>query len=106
MKKQRFPEKPLEQLRQLQGESFADKEKWMKLLERLCITNSRHQRFATEGALLGSALRQGLSDDLTIVSDDAGQFDLLSHALCRVHTERLIHKMLPLNETTGRKLRR
>ncbi len=49
--------------------------------------------------MLGSVLRNGLCDDLTIVSDDAGQFAILRHALCWVHTERLIHKMLPLNET-------
>ena len=99
MKKQQLPAKPFEQLSQLAGESFADKEKWLKLLNNLAITNQRHQRFATEGALLGSVLRHGLCDDLTIVSDDAGQFDILLHALCWVHTERLIHKMLPLNET-------
>ncbi len=98
MKQQKMPEKPLKQLDRLQGESFADKEKWLKLLERLSITNPRHCRFATEGALLGSVLRHGLCDDLTIVSDDAGQFAILSHALCWVHTERLIHKMMPLNE--------
>jgi hypothetical protein len=34
-----------------------------------------------------------------IVSDDAGQFNILLHALCWIHTECLIHKMLPLNET-------
>jgi len=98
MKKQSLPEKPFKQLSSLKGESFADKEVWLKLLERLSITNSRHQRFATEGALLGSVLRNGLCDDLAIVSDDAGQFNVLLHALCWVHSERLIHKMLPLNE--------
>jgi len=99
MKQQKLPEKPLKLLSQLQGESFADKETWQKLLDHLSISGSRHQRIATEGALLGSALRQGLRDNLAIVSDDAGQFNLLVHALCWVHTERLIHKMLPLNET-------
>jgi len=99
MKKQSLPEKPFKQLSQVKGESFADKEAWLKLLARLSITNSRHQRFATEGALLGSVLRHGLCDDLVIVSDDAGQFNILLHALCWVHSERLIHKMLPLNET-------
>jgi hypothetical protein len=99
MKKQSLPEKPFKRLSQLTGESFADKEAWLKLLEHLSITNSRHQRFATEGALLGSVLRHGLCDDLAIVSDDAGQFNILLHALCWVHSERLIHKMLPLNET-------
>lgn len=99
MKKQQLPERPFKRLSQLKGASITHKEKWLKLLERLSITNPRHQRFATEGALLGSVLRHGLCDDLTIVSDDAGQFDILLHALCWVHTERLIHKMLPLNET-------
>ncbi len=99
MRNQSLPKKPFNQLSQLKGESFVDKEAWLELLERLSITNSRHQRFATEGALLGSVLRYGLCDDLTIVSDDAGQFNILLHALCWVHSERLIHKMLPLNET-------
>lgn len=48
--------------------------------------------------LLGSVLNHGLCDDLAIVSDDAGQFNVLSHGLCWVHAERLIHKLLPLNE--------
>jgi len=99
MKKQVLPAQPLRQLSPLKGSSFADKEAWLKLLDKLSITDLRHQRFATEGALLGSVLRHGLCDDLTIVSDDAGQFNILLHALCWVHTERLIHKMLPLNET-------
>jgi len=105
MKKQALPSRPLKQLSLLAGESFADKEEWLKLLERLSITNPRHQRFATEGALLGSVLQNGLCDDLTIVSDDAGQFNILSHALCWVHTERLIHKTLPLNETHRREIK-
>ncbi|MCP4235149.1 MAG: transposase [Aestuariibacter sp.] len=99
MKRQRLPEKPLARLSQLKGKSFGDKAQWLALLDHLHITNPRHQRFATEGALLGSVLRNGLCDDLIIVSDDAGQFAILRHALCWVHTERLIHKMLPLNET-------
>ena len=99
MKKQQLPENPLKQLSQLTGESFADKEEWQKLLDHLSITTPRHQRLATEGALLGSVLRNGLCDHITIVSDDAGQFNILLHALCWVHTERLIHKTLPLNET-------
>ena len=33
-----------------------------------------------------------------IVSDDAGQFNVLLHALCWVHAERLIHKLIPLND--------
>jgi hypothetical protein len=44
-------------------------------------------------------LHHGLSEHLVIVSDNAGQFNILLHALCWIHTERLIYKMLPLNET-------
>lgn len=99
MKKQTLPEKPFMRLSQLKGTSIADEDAWMKLLDRLSITNPRHRRFATEGALLGSVLRHGLCDHLVIVSDDAGQFDVPLHALCWVHAERLIHKTLALNET-------
>ena len=63
----------------------------------LGIQGERHRRIATEGALLGELQKRGLSK-LAIVSDDAGQFDVLTHALCWVHSERLIHTLLPLNE--------
>ena len=39
-------------------------------------------KIATEGALLGSVLHHGLPKSLVIVSDDAGQFNILTHALC------------------------
>ena len=40
---------------------------------------SRHQNIATEGALLGSLRRRGVAQDLAIISDDAGQFNVLIH---------------------------
>ena len=33
--------------------------------------------------------------DLVIVSDDAGQFRVGNHALCWVHAERLVQKLMP-----------
>ena len=99
MRQQKLPDKPLTQLRQHHGQSHANEDDWLALLGDLSITNLRHRRIATEGALLGSVFNQGLCDDLVIVSDDAGQFNILLHALCWVHTERLIRKMLPLNDT-------
>jgi hypothetical protein len=75
------------------------KDAWEQLLGALSIDKPRHCRIATEGALLGSVLEHGLCDDLVIVSDDAGQFNVLLHALCWVHAERLIHKLIPLNDT-------
>lgn len=99
MKDKALAKQPLSKLQQHQGLCIANDGDWQQLLDSLSIDNQRHRRFATEGALLGSALHHGCCEDLVIVSDDAGQFDILNHALCWVHTERIIHKMLPLNET-------
>jgi hypothetical protein len=71
---------------------------WEAHLKTLGIATERHRRIATEGALLGGLLEKGLSRELVIVSDGAGQFAILLHALCWVHAERLIHKLIPLNE--------
>jgi hypothetical protein len=76
---------------------LATTEAWEKHLDDLGIATERHRRIATEGALLGGLLAKGLSRDLVIVSDGAGQFAILLHALCWVHAERLIHKLIPLN---------
>ena len=70
---------------------------WEAHLERLGITEPRHIRIATEGALLGSVLQNEMLEELVIVSDGAGQFNVLQHGLCWVHAERLIHKLIPLN---------
>lgn len=99
MKDKALAKQPLSRLQQHQGLCIANDEEWTQLLDSLSINQQRHRRLATEGALLGSVLDHGCNEDLVIVSDDAGQFDVLNHALCWVHTERLIHKMLPLNET-------
>ena len=98
MRQQRLPRQPLACLRNHERQHFADQEQWTEHLAHLGITKERHRRIATEGALLGSILDHGLSPDLVIVSDDAGQFNILLHGLCWVHTERLVHKLIPLNE--------
>jgi len=79
---------------------FASKENWQKHLEKLEIAGERHIKIATEAALLASAISHGLPRDLIILSDDAGQFNilLLLHALCWVHAERLINKLVGFND--------
>jgi hypothetical protein len=67
-------------------------------MDALGIHVQRYRRIATEGALLGSLQGKHIADNLAIISDDAGQFNVLTHGLCWVHAERLVHKMLPLNE--------
>ncbi len=84
---------------------FANQAAWMAHLERLGITARKVHpnpvRIATEGALWGAIVTHGLlggpgggpGRDTVILSDDAGQFNVGHHALCWVHTERLIHKL-------------
>ena len=43
-----------------------------------------HRRRVTEAAMIGSIVARGRLTDTVIVSDDAGQFDVFQHALCRV----------------------
>lgn len=62
------------------------------------LSVQRYRRIATEGALLGSLQGLHIAENLAIISDDAGQFNVLTHGLCWVHAERLVHKMLPLND--------
>lgn len=71
---------------------------WQQHLAVLGINRERHVRIATEGALIGSLLEKGFNPELVILSDGAGQFAILLHALCWIHAERLIHKLIPANE--------
>jgi hypothetical protein len=77
---------------------WTDKGAWQAYLTAQEITDQRHVRIATEGALLGSLIAQGVSPELIILSDGAGQFDVLVHALCWLHVERPLARLLPHNE--------
>ncbi len=78
--------------------SFEGKAEWEAALLALGFTDERHIRIATEGALLGSVLEHGINPRLVILSDDAGQFNILLHALCWIHAERTINKLVPFND--------
>lgn len=106
MEHQKLPKGLVARLRHSAPLGFADEAQWEAYLAQMGIAQARHRRIATEGALLGSVLRHGVPADLVIVSDDAGQFNVLRHGLCWVHTERLIHRLIPLNETHRQDLRR
>lgn len=62
--------------------------------EGLKITDARHVRIAIAGALLV----KGFNPELAIASDGASQFIVGLHALCWVHAERLIHKLILIND--------
>ena len=98
MKAQNLSATPLSALRDADNRVLVDEVAWVNHLNTLGITRPRHIRIATEGALLGCIVAQGIPPDLVILSDDAGQFNVLLHALCWVHAERTIHKIIPFNE--------
>jgi len=78
---------------------FADTSAWAAHLARLCINTLTVTpdpvQIATEGALWGAVCHHGLLCEAVIVSDGAGQFRVGLHALCWVHAERLVHKLVP-----------
>ena len=75
----------------------ADQAVWEAQLRSLGIATERHLRIATEGALVARLLRHGVSPELVILSDDAGQFNVAGflNARCWIHAERTIHTLLP-----------
>jgi hypothetical protein len=90
---------PTAQLRRLTAERpFAERGPWEGDLQRRGIPSARPIQIATEGALLGRALSHEVPADLVILSDEAGQFNILQHALCWVHAERTLAKLLPMRE--------
>ncbi len=98
MEVQKLPKTQLQLLKETNIKVFSDKKQWESHLKSLGIINERHVQIATEGALLGSVLEHGFNRNLVILSDDAGQFNILLHALCWIHAERTISKLIPFNE--------
>ena len=106
MNKQGLPAVPLQRLtagstRSSQAGAMPhvmDDSAWSSLLESINLSNTRHVRIATEGALIGSLIHHGFARELVIVSDDAGQFNVFRHALCWCHAERVFQRILPPNE--------
>ena len=98
MRSYKLPKGPLEALSAQQGQRFEDKEQWEAGLASLGITRKRHVRIATEGGLLGSVVSGQLNPQLAVMSDDAGQFDVLAHALCWIHAERTLAKLVGFND--------
>ena len=97
MAQHKLPKYVLNKLEAYDFES-ADKETLSNWLLEKGITGPKHQKIIIEGAMIGSLLRHGIPADIAIISDDAGQFNVFDHALCWIHTERLVHRLIPLND--------
>ena len=73
--------------------SFADEAAWGAHLAALGL-GAGSRRLATEAAVVGALVARGLLTDTVIVSDDAGRFDVLTHALGWVHAERHLRRVV------------
>jgi transposase IS66 family protein len=80
------------------AQAFVGAPAWQARLAALAITDERHVRIATEGALLGGLIARGVAPDLGVLSDGAPQFVLFVHAGCWIHAERPLAKLVPHND--------
>lgn len=102
MKDRQLPQAAIDKLADHKGRIFSCPEDWERHLQALGLTDLKVAPdpvlIASEAALWGAIRHQGLMQDTVIVSDDAGQFRVGVHALCWVHAERLVHKLVPAND--------
>ncbi len=98
MKAQKLPLTQLKLFEDSNEKVFESEQQWNHYLQSIGITRKQHIRVATEGVLLGTILEHDFNPDMVILSDDAGQFNILQHALCWIHAERTINKIVPFNQ--------
>jgi hypothetical protein len=72
---------------------------WERQLTAWRIRGDEPRRIVTEAALFGTLMHYEMYVGQPLVSDDAGQFKIsgLLHALCWLHAERSIRKLVPLS---------
>jgi Transposase IS66 family len=92
----------IEALTGAEAREFGSEAEWMDHLAALGVTELRVTpdpvRVASEGALWGAIAAEDRLGGAVILSDDAGQFHVGDHALCWVHAERLVYKLVPAND--------
>jgi hypothetical protein len=84
-------------LTKLQGQVFRSQLEWLEHLARCSINIFDRPLLQTlnEAATWGAIRHHGLMANTVVVSDDAGQFRVAQHALCWVHAERHLEKLMP-----------
>jgi hypothetical protein len=90
---QGMPEPSIAALLGHERRTFADEAAWSAHLATLGF-GAAHPRLVTEAALVGAIVARGLLPETVIVSDDAGQFNVLTHALCWIHAERHLRRLV------------
>jgi len=102
MKERGLPLSTIGKFKEHKTQIFSSAADWERHLQALGLNELKVAPdpllIASEAALWGAIRHQGLLPDTVIVSDDAGQFRVGAHALCWVHAERLVHKLIPSND--------
>ena len=104
MQSNKLPQEVLNTINENLGMIFANDSQWNDFLTENGIVKDRHVQIATEGVLIGSIIEHGISKHLVIVSDNAGQFNVLLHALCWIHANRAIDKIIPFTDQAQKDL--
>lgn len=81
--------------------SFDDDAAWRVHLDSFGLGAGQRRR-VTEAAMVGAIVARGLLTDTVIVSDDAGQFDVFQHALCWIHAERHLRRIVCVTDEQHR----
>lgn len=104
MTREKLAQDKLKLLRNGTKKIFFSEKEFVRYLKKIRITSERMVKIIKEGALIGSVLAHGFPMDLKIISDDAGQFNIFQHALCWIHAERAINRLIPLNEMQAKEI--
>ena len=97
MQKQQLPLKYYSKLENIDI-SITNKDDFTKWLTTQEITTPKNIKIVTEAALIGGLTTQGIPVDLSIISDGARQFNIFDHAMCWVHAERTVNRLIPVND--------
>jgi hypothetical protein len=102
MKERALADETIAKFAEIKDRVFDSKEAWRHCLTAFGLNETKAAldpvTIATEGALWGAIRHQGLLERAVVLSDDAGQFNVGLHALCWIHAERLVHKLVPAND--------
>jgi hypothetical protein len=75
--------------------SLPDDAAWEAYLKARLIVEAEEVRRVSEAARLAGLVAQGWLEGTVILSDGAGQFAILCHALCWIHAERALRRLVP-----------
>lgn len=93
LREHKVPEPVIDALLDHDDRRFEDEAAWSEHLAGFDF-GIVHWRLASEAALVGAIVERGLLADTVIVSDDAGQFNVFAHALCWIHAERHLRRIV------------